>query len=135
MFFLTLFSEPYAASGSAYLSSRKAFQSLTAQNFMAPLKPFGDWFRVRVRVNPNPHPNPRHDHFVPCHTDGIMRRHTALCDAWAQVFVSGNIRPTKEIALPEGDGPTDTPLIGWDKGTDVCVYLTDTSPLVLDSVH
>jgi len=49
------------------------------------------------------------------------------------VLVCGNNRYAKEVATPEGDRPADILLIGWDKGTDVCVDLTVTSPLSFDS--
>jgi len=49
-----------------------------------------------------------------------------------QVLVSGNIRHAKEVTTPEGDRPADILLIGWDKGTDVCVDFNVTSPLSWD---
>lgn len=77
--------------------------------------------------------DPFGDHFVTCRKNGFTRRHNALRDTWAQVLASGGIRHAKEVAVPGGDRPADILLIGWDKGTDVCVDLTITSPLGLDA--
>ena len=72
--------------------------------------------------------DPFGDHFVVCKKNGTTRRHNALRDAWSCVLASASIRHAKEVATPHGDRPADLLLIGWDKGTDVCVDLTITSP-------
>ena len=72
--------------------------------------------------------DPFGDHFVTCRKNGCTQRHNALRDAWSHVLASANIRHLKEIATPSGDRPADLLLVGWDKGTDVCVDLTVTSP-------
>ena len=77
--------------------------------------------------------DPFGDHFVTCKNNGATRRHNALRDAWAQVLATANIRHAKEVAASGGDRPADILLIGWDKGCDVCVDLTITSPLALDA--
>ena len=72
------------------------------------------------------------DHFVTCRKNGSTRRHNALRDAWARVLSTANIRHSIEVSVPCGDRPADILLLGWDKGTDVCVDLTISSPLSLD---
>ena len=76
--------------------------------------------------------DPFGDHFVACRKNGFTRRHNALRDAWSQVLTASNIRHDKEVSVPSGDRPADILLIGWDKGMDVCVDLTVTSPTALD---
>jgi len=56
------------------------------------------------------------DHFVTYRKHGLTMRHNAQGDAWSLVLASGGI-------------PADILLTAWDKGTDVCVDLTITSPL------
>ena len=73
--------------------------------------------------------DPFGDHFVTCRKNGLSRRHNALRDSWSQVLTASNIRHSKEVSTPHGDRPTDILLLGWDKGTDVCVDITITSPL------
>ena len=63
---------------------------------------------------------------------GFTQCHNALRDAWCQVLSCASIRHAKEVAIPTGDRPADILLLGWDKGTDVCVDLTITSPTSLD---
>ena len=77
--------------------------------------------------------DPFGDHFVTCHKNGTTRRQNALPDVWAQVPASANIRHAKEVSTAGGDQPADILVIGWDKGTDVCVDFTVTSPLTPDA--
>ena len=76
--------------------------------------------------------NPFGDHFVVCRRNGFTQRHNALRDAWSQVLASAGIRHKKEVSVPNGDRPADILLLGWDKGVDVCVDFTITSPTSLD---
>ena len=73
------------------------------------------------------------DHFVTCRKNGFTRRHNSLRDAWAHVLAAAGIRHAKEVSIPNGDRPADILLVGWDKGLDVCVDLTISSPLGLDA--
>ena len=77
--------------------------------------------------------DPFGDHFVTCRKNGTTRRHNTLRDAWAQVLASSNIRHVKEVSASGGDRPADLLLIGWDKGSDVCVDITITSPLGMEA--
>lgn len=72
------------------------------------------------------------DHFVTCAKNGMTRRHNALRDAWAQVLLSANVPHVKEVATNEGDRPADILLVAWDKGRDVAVDFTVSSPCTLD---
>jgi len=73
------------------------------------------------------------DRFVTCRKNGTTRRHNALRDAWSHILVTWGIHHAKKVAVPNGDLPADILLIAWDKGTDVCVDLTITSPIGLDA--
>ena len=44
-----------------------------------------------------------------------------------------NIPHSVEVSVASGDRPADVLLVGWDKGQDVCVDFTVTSPLGLDA--
>jgi len=77
--------------------------------------------------------DPFDDHFTTCRKNGITKRHNALRDAWVQVLTSAGIRQTQEVTVPGGDRPDDILMIRWDKGTDVCIGFTVTSPLALDA--
>ena len=76
--------------------------------------------------------DPFGDYFVFCRRNGFTQRHNTLRDAWSQVLASAGIRHKKEVSVPDGDRPADILLLGWDKGVDVCVDFTITSPTSLD---
>ena len=77
--------------------------------------------------------DPFGDHFVTCRKSGSTRRHNSLRDAWAHILSVSNIPHLVEVSVASGDQPADILLVGWDKGQDVCVDFTVTSPLGLDA--
>ena len=78
--------------------------------------------------------DPFGDHFVTCRKNGFTRRHNSLWDAWAHVLSVSQIPHAMEVAVPGGDRPADILLLGWDKGRDVAVDITITSPTALDAL-
>lgn len=73
--------------------------------------------------------DPYGDHFVNCNKNGWTRRHNALRDELCRNLTIGGINHFKEPIAVQRDRPADILLLGWDKGTDVCVDLTITNPL------
>nr|GEY29700.1 hypothetical protein [Tanacetum cinerariifolium] len=66
---------------------------------------------------------------------GIKHRHNIVCDILVDIYFRSGISAGKEVDIELGGGcdkplrPADMLLYSWDKGLDVCVDLTGSSPL------
>ncbi|GKE35490.1 hypothetical protein Tco_1454812, partial [Tanacetum coccineum] len=76
------------------------------------------------------------DHAVSCASIiGIKHRHNVVCDTLVKICFRSGISEGKEVDIGLGGGcdkplrPADMLLYSWDKGLDMCVNLTGSSPL------
>ena len=78
--------------------------------------------------------DPFGDHFTNCKLNGPTRRHNALRDAWSNLLSSAAISHRREAVSGNGQRPADILLLNWDKGRDIAVDFTISSPLTLDAL-
>ena len=73
--------------------------------------------------------DPFGDHFVTCPKNGISRRHNSLRDCWGDILRQAAIPHVKEAPALQNERPADILLLGFDKGIDVALDFTVSSPL------
>jgi hypothetical protein len=77
--------------------------------------------------------DPFGDHLTNCKLNGPTRRHNALRDAWSFLLSSSAIPHKREAVSGTGQRPADILLLNWDKGRDIAIDFTISSPFTLDS--
>ena len=76
--------------------------------------------------------DPFGDHMVNCAKNGRTRRHNAMRDCWSSLLTNAAISHVREAVSRTGQRPADILLLSWDKGRDIAVDFTVTSPLTSD---
>ena len=71
-------------------------------------------------------------HMVNCSKNGRTRRHSALRDCWSSLLTNAAISHVREAVSRTGQRPADILLLSWDKGRDIAVDFTVSSPLTSD---
>ena len=69
---------------------------------------------------------------VNCAKNGRTRRHNAMRDCWSSLLTNAAISHVREAVSRTGQRPADILLLSWDKGRDIAVDFTVTSPLTSD---
>ena len=78
--------------------------------------------------------DPFGDHFLCCRKNGITQRHNALRDAWSYQLTSAAVSHKREVASGNDQHrPADILLLNWDRGADIAVDFTISSPMSLDN--